>query len=181
MIRVRDSSYAEWVTVFCHRDIDYRTYFGTVDPPVYMLDFSEKKKYFDWFDTADWYLAKLEPEEFANILAWDVDSGPGALLWDGIEKDPDRQTTSIGKMAKRAIDIGYFSNGLAHPKQQFYYQAIENGYVPNGMNAILLRQLHGSTYYLQDGFGRCIPYMSLILEGKIKYTSLFAFVVDKKE
>ncbi len=140
------------------------------------------EKYLDWFSdpTTCWSKESLTRDQFENLMMWSANEYPASGLWDGQDV-----TRLLGLMARKAVDQGdYFTRSpenYKHGWQQEYYQVIlrDNHYLDvDGPNPILIRQLKDNKdynlfnivpYYVHDGFGRCIAYMSLILEGKIEF------------
>jgi len=131
-----------------------------------------------------WHLVALNSEDFGRLLFYD-DAGAGADSW----------TRPFVDDYKAQADYRLLRNVAARPKAQasvkesHYYAEMQQGkWVPlQGDNKIALRTLvhnegdrnPSAKYYVHDGTGRCLAYMVLILQEKLRFEPVEAFLCEQ--
>lgn len=146
---------------------------------VALLESDHRGKWCGWYAAADWSVVKIESEdEFGNLIFLDNDWTKDELLT--VDNGPDYRL--LRRVAQRAIDVGYLARTSATGHRE-YYQRLLEGYRISGDERIMIRtptderrRNPTGDYYLQDGVGRCLPYMMLLLQGRLSYAPVEAFL-----
>jgi hypothetical protein len=130
----------------------------------------------NWFDESSrWHIVELDAvDDLPNVVflecPWTKASG---LV---IPEGPNYRL--LRRASENALARNYL-NSLSpdHPEHKHYYDALERGELQLvGGNRIAICSAEPSEmelnpdarYYLLDGVGRCLPYMTLLLELKMK-------------
>jgi hypothetical protein len=192
---IRDSSLTEWANAFCSRSSmrpAYPPYTGG-NPVDYIKNRPDKydPQWDNLYSSGRWCIATINLDEFKNLKAYGPKDGVGRELW---KQSSDRL---IGKMAQRAIEIDYFVNNndecdhintcnihcirYKHQCHIKYYDKLKSGnYYLIGNDRLFIRSSRNG-YYLQDGFGRSLPYMALLLTNSVQFPAgdIEVFAVDE--
>jgi hypothetical protein len=138
-----------------------------------------------WFSlAASWRIVLLDlPNDFYNLVflesKWTLDEGlviPGA---------PNYRV--LRRVAENAIAGKYLARASA--QHRAYYEAIASGALSlKGKERVAICSAEDSErksnpmarYYLLDGVGRALPYMILLLEKKLEYRPLEAFLAETR-
>lgn len=135
-------------------------------------------KWLDWFDDAAWSIVSLGEEEFGRLIyldnAWTKREGLT------IKDRPNYRLLS--RVAELAREIDYLAHG--DPRHRRYYTLLQCGLRLTGDCRVMIRSADegemrdnpDGQHYLMDGAGRGLPYMILLLEGKLAYEPVEAFV-----
>ena len=135
-------------------------------------------KTLSWFSEAMWWRARIEtPEALAQLM---VVSSPQSINQGLID---DRRTRTLGVAVDRLLASGFF-NELNFPGQNThpfhrYYQRLRNGQlVLQRSERLVVRSLSVNErheapqevqFYLHDGVGRGVPYLTLLRQGRLKF------------
>jgi hypothetical protein len=146
---------------------------------------NHKGKMRDWFNASTrWQLIEIETaKELANLIflesPWTID--------EGLVINKGQNYRLLGRIAMNALDCKYMARPSAG-KHKYYYDMIASGTMQlNSDNRIAICSAEPSEiennpsaqYYLLDGVGRCLPYMILLLEKKIQFTPIEAFLAER--
>ncbi len=138
-----------------------------------------------WFnDSTRWYLAELDRTDLEKLVFLECDwtKGNGLVQNDG----PDYRT--LLRVAQRAKAMKYISLDCCNVKQRAYYESLERSeFGLQGANRLAICSAEpcemdsnpSARYYLLDGLGRSLPYMILLLEGKIEPMRIEAFMAER--
>ena len=187
MKRVKSATAGEYALWYLGREGRKRP--GTPVPTdprtaVTLMQYCHTGKWCSWYPTAQWSIVSLEdPGEFSKLVFLDSDWTRAELL----TVDDADDYRLLGRVAKRAIDIGYLSRSSAD-KHRTYYEQLQRGELRlGGDDRLVIRSLNdgervrnpSGTNYLQDGAGRGLPYMILLAQRRLKYEPVEAFLAEK--
>jgi hypothetical protein len=139
-------------------------------------------KWDDGYGIADWSIVSLDQSEFEHLVYLD---SPWTKE-EGLTVGDSPNYRLLGTVAKRAIDADYLGRDSAKSHRR-YYREFELGLRLTGHDRIMIRALKDNerkgnpdgSHYVQDGNGRCLPFMILILEGKLRYEPVEAFLANR--
>jgi hypothetical protein len=193
--RLQESSFYDQGKWFCEREIKKGTRQAVdmiiPDTPEEMEKLFRtddwKGKFRDFFvlPSSKWFIGTLSFEEFRKLMI----NHDEMTIREGFVTEDMPRTLENG--AKHAIANNYFKEYKPGRGSHFkYYEQLLAGnleLVGNNRVVVISTESHeyGShkkedfSFYLHDGFGRLIPYMTLILEGKLEYKPVEAFFCVK--
>jgi hypothetical protein len=140
----------------------------------------------DWFNASTcWYIVKLElVGELADLVflecPWTKEEG--LVIRDG----PDYRL--LDRVAANAIASRYLARPSARKHKDYYDQLATGSLKLAGEDRIAICSAEpgeiaanpAACYYLLDGVGRCLPYMILLKEQKLKHTPIEAFLAERR-
>jgi hypothetical protein len=141
-------------------------------------------KYRDWFPRGRWSVGRLTFDEFKRLMV--VDAAEARREQLVIERIP----RTLSNAAKNAIATGYFEILRTKREKHFWYYLsyIYGSLSLSGENRLVVCSLsgdekHGSpegtySYYLHDGWGRALPYMTLLLRSRLEYQPVEVFYAE---
>ncbi len=126
-------------------------------------------------------------EEFENLIF--LEANPG-WTYDECLVMPEQSLNYrlLKNVAQNAIAKDYLHQGLNPQKHLAYYEKFLNGQIKLlGVNRIFIHTADqnivsknpAGKYYIQDGSGRCLSLMILLLEKKLLFTPLEAFMAKR--
>jgi hypothetical protein len=125
-----------------------------------------------------WWLVRLDMHDFGRLIFGEVD-------WTESFVQPYRGTLDYRLLR----NVASRPEAQAHAKKRHYYADMQQGkYVPlqgDDMIAVSTPQPEeqrpnpSGLYYLHDGNGRCLAYMVLILQEKLRFEPVEAFLCDQ--
>lgn len=188
MDRIRESSAAEYSTWYLTRDRDKYPDApdpSTSDDPVALMkQLHGSGKWVGWFDEAKWSIVRLTEPEFRHLIFLDSS-------WtkeEGLTVPIGSNHRLLQRVAENAIRTDYLQRASAKKHRQ-YRDAMLAGLRLTGDHRVMLRSATpgerapnpDGMFYLMDGAGRGLPYMILLLEGRLAYEPVEAFLVTGPE
>jgi hypothetical protein len=187
---VRKSSleeYAEWYLKREKAKGDSRPIPNRPEQQVQAMRDCHPGKMRKWFDeSTQWHLVEIDViEDFTNLVFLESDwtKRERLVISDG------SNYRLLGRVAANALACGYLSSlPLEHQQHKSYYDALARGAIQlAGANRIAICSAEpceiesnpAARYYLLDGAGRCLPYMMLCLEQKLKPLTIEAFLANR--
>ena len=140
----------------------------------------------DWFNASTcWHIVELELiSELADLVflecRWTKEEG--LVNRDG----PDYRL--LDRVAKNAMASRYLVRPSARKHKDYYDQLAMGSLELVGEDRIAICSAEpgeiagnpAASYYLLDGVGRCLPYMILLKEQKLKHTPIEAFLAERR-
>jgi hypothetical protein len=140
----------------------------------------------NWFnDSTRWKVVELDAlEGLAKVVFLECD-------WTKLEKlvIPDKLNYRLlGQVVENALTGQYLARLPQEHKHRIYYDSLVRGGVQlAGMDRIAICSAEqteielnpAARYYLLDGAGRCLPYMILLNERKLKPATVEAFLAER--
>lgn len=135
-----------------------------------------------------WSLVEVAPSELSNLLILADDWTRDELL---VRKGVVR---TLGNTVTHALDSGYFTDLTdRRTRHHGYYHTFEHTSPSTSeIGRLVLRTLHenersevdaghasGICYYLHDGFGRLLPYLTLLQQKQVEPVVIEAFLAGK--
>jgi hypothetical protein len=154
---------------------------ATEEEATQILETAHPGKWRDWFPHAQWSIALLAQSDFEQLVflenSW--------TKREGLTVDDGPDYRLLQRVATKAIDSSYLRT-TSDPRHRVYYRQLVDGYRLRGRNRIAVCTAENEKvrnpsgrYYLLDGAGRSLPYMILILERRLAYEPVEAFVATK--
>jgi hypothetical protein len=183
--RIRGSSAAEYSTWYLTRDREKHPEApdpsSDDDPVALMKELHGTGKWLPWFDEAHWTIVRLSEQEFRHLIFLDS----GWTKEEGLTVPAASNHRLLQRVAENAIRIGYLERESAKRHRQ-YRDAMLEGFRMAGDHRVMLRtatarERAGSpdgTFYWMDGAGRGLPYMILLLERRLAYEPVEAFLAQ---
>jgi hypothetical protein len=184
-VKVRHSScFGEYVQWYIQRDLDK----GVLSSRPELIEdriryLRDSGKVLDWFIEPEgrWSIVELTGAELRKVyfVASDITRSEG-LVRQGVDRTLDNGATH----AAEADYFGQFKYGRA--RHFYYYHWLQRGITLAGGHRLVLRsvlhsecEIPAGKVYLQDGFGRALPYTMLVREGKISPDAIVeAFLLE---
>jgi hypothetical protein len=142
-------------------------------------------KYLDWYPGAKWSRVRLDYEDFRRLMVLDgVQTRSEGLV---VEYAP----RTLENAATLALTSDYFRTmkRLRERHYWYYLQFIHGGLRLAGDDRLVVRSVqpdewgahHATPYshYLQDGWGRSLPYMVLLLEKRVSFEPVEAYLAER--
>ncbi len=140
----------------------------------------------DWFNASTyWHIVELELVcELADLVflgcPWTKEEG--LVIRDG----PDYRL--LDRVAKNAMASRYSFRPSARKHKDYYDQLATGSLELVGEDRFAICSAEpgeiaanpAACYYLLDGVGRCLPYMILLKEQKLKHTPIEAFLAERR-
>ncbi len=127
-------------------------------------------------------------EEFENLIF--LEANPGWTYNEHLVLPRQGLNYRLLKnVAQNAIARDYLHTGLNPQKHLAYYESFLRGQIQlSGVERIFIHTANSDvvkenpkgTYYIQDGSGRCLALMMLLLEKKLTFTPVEAFLAKIK-
>lgn len=171
VVTLRRASFDEYAQHYLAREIDkgfsHDRLPATPAERRQHMETHAKGKMREWFPDADWYVVRIEtPEALSHLMMLDSQVTRGErLVRDGVPR-------LLGWGVKHAKETRYFEEATPHRQRHHdYYEVFSKGAMTlKGSNKLVLTTLDGERsqvqdtvlYYLHDGFGRALPYLTLV-------------------
>lgn len=190
MLFVRKSSVEEYVAWYLQRAKakgDSSPIPDTSEQKVYAMRIRHSGKMRAWFnESTQWHIVQLNNlEDLANLIFLECD-------WTRLERlvIPDGLNYRLlRRVAENALASNYLSSlPSEHPEHKSYYHSLAGGSLQlHGKDRIAICSAEPSEmkdnpaahHYLLDGVGRCLPYMILLLERKLSFMPVEAFLASR--
>jgi hypothetical protein len=187
--RLRASSYDEYAAWYLTRENakwgDHLAIPSGAEERAAMMQAQAPGKLRSWFPEASWTVQLVEtPEALAHLMMLDADvTRRERLVRAGVPR-------LLGWGVRHARETRYLLEPAAgRERHHAYYRDIAEGRVQlRGENRLVLITMDEERsqvpptvkYYLHDGFGRALPYLTLVDEGKIPFSPVEAFVAERR-
>ncbi len=189
MERVRYSSIDEFIEWYLRRE--QRKHNEPAVPPRFkerreVMRHHHSGKLRDWFWNAAWSIVLLDKVEDVGRLVFYDDNA-----WtrrEGLINDADgRDCRLLRKVAENAIKNKYLERN-PNSQHRRYYDAMRDCHfrlehasslAVCTLNGDERAQNPGGTFYLHDGTGRALPYLILVMEGRIAFEAIMAFLAEE--
>tara|TARA_R110002049_G_scaffold274816_3_gene452836 strand:- start:32 stop:604 length:573 start_codon:yes stop_codon:yes gene_type:complete len=189
MIKLSDSSFEEYAKWYIKREIckSNETNFSETEDYVSILKERHSGKVWDGIEEYIWTIQELNKGEVESLLVL-------ASKWTKEEKLViDDKPRILSNAVEQAIKHDYFkSSSEKRARHIDYYEKMKGGTFDLSNEKIVIRSLFENeqnylkeypetecNYYLHDGIGRMLPYMTLVKLGKITFKPVVAFVAHK--
>src|SRR5260370_1300309 len=185
---VRASSLDEYASWYLRREARKRNsdpFPGALQGQVEVMRQHHGGKMRDWFNASTcWHVVELESvSELADLVflecQWTM--AEGLVIRDG----PDYRL--LDRVATNAMSSGYMARSSR--EHNYYYDQLATGSLTlAGEDRIAICSAEpgeiaanpAACYYLLDGVGRCLPYMILLKEQKLKHRPIEAFLAERR-
>ena len=187
---VRASSLSEYASWYLRRETRKRNSDltpGALQGQVEAMRQHHGGKMRDWFNASStcWHIVELElVSELADLVflecRWTKEEG--LIIRDG----PNYRL--LDRVATNAMASRYLARPSARKHKDYYDQLATGSLELVGEDRIAICSAEpgeiaanpAACYYILDGVGRCLPYMILLKEQKLKHTPIEAFLAERR-
>jgi len=187
---VRESSLEEYAAWYLRREADKgdaRQIPVRSDQQVRAMRTFHWGKMRTWFDDSTrWHVVEFDVvEDVARLIFLECDWTMRERLV--IPGDPNYRLSH--RVAANALTHHYLDGLPLNYKHRIYYDRLARGAIQQtGKDRIAIcsaepREIElnpDARYYLLDGVGRCLPYMMLLLEQKLEFATIEAFLAERE-
>lgn len=134
-------------------------------------------------EAASWTVVRLGTGELNGLVF--LDSEP--MRTAGLVKDDGPNFRLLGRVADRAVDMGYPASGdRGAQRHRDYLRQLEDGMAQTQFGMLILRELVHSErfsnpdgrFYIHDGNGRMLPYLLALRAGAHSLPRVEAFLAE---
>ncbi len=152
-----------------------------------MQDDHAEGKLKHWFENADWSIVCITQDEFERSMILEGEWTKAHDLVDPLSDEANYRL--LGTVAHTAIRTNYLEIE-ADKRMKEYYRKFKSGSSFMGHEPIVLRSLEpdeetprnpDALFYLHDGLGRSLPYQILLVQGRLSYEPVEAFLARRRD
>lgn len=138
-----------------------------------------------WFPSASWTIVSLDLPECEHLVYLDSDWTKANKLTN---QSDGQNYRLLRRVSENAIRLNYFESDDPKCKShRDYYKLFREGKLNLKDDPVAVCTLNANerssnpqgTFYIQDGNGRALPYLVLVMEQKIVFEPVHAFLAEQ--